>query len=97
MLTTAAMIKMGKVYENMMIDLQQNSQKLIERSKKIIMAATDVDYERASELLDASGGHVKSAILMALTGLSLTESRQLLDEKDGFIKKALIEWRSQTT
>jgi N-acetylmuramic acid 6-phosphate etherase len=93
MLTTTAMIKLGKVYENMMIDLQQNSQKLIERSKKIIMTATDVEYERASELLDASGGHVKAAILMALTGLSLEKSKQLLDKNDGFIKKALIEWR----
>lgn len=91
MLTTTAMIKQGKVFENMMIDLQQNSQKLIERSKKIIMIATDVDYEKASEYLAKTKGHVKSAILMILTGLELNEVKQLLSRNDGFIKKALIE------
>jgi N-acetylmuramic acid 6-phosphate etherase len=93
MMTTAAMIKMGKVFENMMIDLQQNSQKLVERSKKIIMIATGVDYSRAEELLVESKGHVKPAILMALTDLDLKSVRSLLDKNDGFIKKALFEWR----
>jgi N-acetylmuramic acid 6-phosphate etherase len=93
MLTTAAMIKMGKVFENMMIDLQLNSQKLIERSKKIIMIATGVDYKEAEKLLDRSRGHVKSAILMALTDLDLNVVQTLLNKNDGFIKKALFEWR----
>ena len=96
-LTTAAMIKQGKVFENMMIDLQQNSQKLIERSKKIIMTATDVDYDEADTLLRKSGGHVKSAILMALTDLDLSATKTLLVRNDGFIKKALMEWRGQKT
>ena len=94
-LTTSAMIKQGKVYENMMIDLQQNSQKLIERSKKIIMLATDVDYENASRFLEESNGHVKSAILMAMTGIDLKQAKSLLDENDGFIKKALFQWRDK--
>ena len=92
-LTTAAMIKMGKVFENMMIDLQQNSQKLIERSKKIIMIATGVDYMQAEKLLEESSGHVKSAILMALTDLDLQSVQALLEHNDGFIKKVLFEWR----
>jgi N-acetylmuramic acid 6-phosphate etherase len=92
-LTTASMIKQGKVYENMMIDLQQNSLKLVERSKKIIMLATDVDYVEATKYLDATNGHVKSAILMILTGMSKEEVGTLLDQNDGFIKKALIQWR----
>jgi N-acetylmuramic acid 6-phosphate etherase len=92
-LTTASMIKLGKVYENMMIDLQQNSQKLIERSKKIIMLATDVNYEEAEQYLKEAKGHVKSAILMSLTSLDLKGVQKLLNENDGFIKKALIEWR----
>jgi N-acetylmuramic acid 6-phosphate etherase len=92
-LTTASMIKLGKVYENMMIDLQQNSQKLIERSKKIIMIASDIDYPRAETLLKESKGHVKSAILMALTDLDLNSVQSLLAKNDGFIKKALIDWR----
>jgi N-acetylmuramic acid 6-phosphate etherase len=94
-LTTSAMIKQGKVYENMMIDLQQNSQKLIERSKKIIMLATDVNYEEASRFLGESKGHVKSAILMAMTGIDLEQAKALLEKNDGFIKKALFQWRDQ--
>jgi N-acetylmuramic acid 6-phosphate etherase len=94
-LTTSAMIKQGKVYENMMIDLQQNSQKLIERSKKIIMLATDKNYEEASHFLEKSKGHVKSAILMAITGIDLNSAKSLLDGNDGFIKKALYQWRDE--
>jgi len=96
MLTTTAMIKLGKVYENMMIDLQQNSQKLIERSKKIIMTAAEVDYNQATRLLEEADGHVKSAILMALTDLTLTESRALLEKNEGFIKRALFAWREKS-
>jgi len=95
-LTTSAMIKLGKVYGNMMIDLQQNNLKLVERSKKIIMMATGIEYPEASQFLDDSKGHVKSAILMALTGLSLDESKQLLSENDGFIKKALNTHKEST-
>jgi N-acetylmuramic acid 6-phosphate etherase len=94
-ITTSAMIKQGKVFENMMIDLQQNSQKLIERSKRIIMMATDINYEEASHFLAESKGHVKSAILMAMTGLDLERSRSLLNDNDGFIKKALFKWREK--
>ena len=94
-LTTTAMIKQGKIYENMMIDLQQNSQKLIERSKKIIMLATDKNYEKASRFLTESNGYVKSAILMAITGLDLETARIFLDDNDGFIKKALFQWRDE--
>lgn len=94
-LTTTAMIKQGKIYKNMMIDLQQNSQKLIERSKKIIMLATDKNYKEASHYLAESNGHVKSAILMAITGVNLKTARTFLDDNDGFIKKALFQWRDE--
>lgn len=93
-LTTASMTKQGKIFENMMIDLQQNSQKLVERSKKIIMTATDVSYKDAEILLEQSGGHVKTAILLALTSLDLASVQALLKKNDGFIKKSLIEWRT---
>jgi len=96
-LTTSAMIKLGKVYGNMMIDLQQNNLKLVERSKNIIMMATGLEYQKAAQYLDDSKGHVKSAILMALTGLSLDKSEQLLLENDGFIKKALNTHKESTT
>jgi N-acetylmuramic acid 6-phosphate etherase len=94
-LTTSAMIKLGKVYENMMIDLQQNSKKLIERSKKIIMIAADITYEEAEFYLNSTRGHVKSAILMALTKLDLEKVEKLLEKNEGFIKKALFEWQEK--
>ena len=89
LLTTTAMIKQGKIYQNMMIDLQQNSEKLIERSKKIIMIASGKTYDEATYYLLKSGGHVKTAILMALTGLDKEQAKKALQKNDGFIKKAL--------
>lgn len=96
-LTTASMIKLGKVFENMMIDLQQNSKKLVERSKKIIMIAADVSYEEAEHYLKMAKGHVKSAILMALTKLDLKTVGELLERNDGFIKKVLLEWQKKNS
>jgi N-acetylmuramic acid 6-phosphate etherase len=93
-LTTAVMIKSGKVYENMMIDLQQNSKKLVERSKKIIMIATGVGYEQAQNYLKQAKGQVKSAILMAMTNLDFQTVEKMLVKNGGFIKKALNEWQS---
>jgi len=96
MLTTTSMIKLGKVYENMMIDLQQNNLKLIERSKKIIMMASKISYKEAEFILAKSKGHVKSAILMALTNLNLDDVKSLLKKNEGFIKKAYLEWKNST-
>jgi N-acetylmuramic acid 6-phosphate etherase len=96
MLTTTAMIKQGKVYQNMMIDLQQNSLKLIERSKKIIMMAANVNYTEAERYLRISNGHVKTAILMALTGMEREKAQNLLKEQNGFIKKALKYYKQLT-
>lgn len=93
MITSIAMIKLGKVYENMMIDLQQNNLKLVERSKKIIMLAADVDYDIAASCLDKSSGHVKTAIFIALTGIDPVEAKQYIEDSDGFLKIALQKWR----
>ena len=93
MLTSVSMIKIGKVYENMMIDLQQNNKKLIERSKKIIMIAADVDYNKAAECLSAAEGHVKTAIFIALTNEDKITAKKYLNKEDGFLKKALNTWR----
>lgn len=93
MITTISMIKLGKVYENMMIDLQQNNLKLVERSKKIIMIAADVDYTKASTCLLESQGHVKTAIFLALSGSSRATAQKYLERNAGFLKKALQDWR----
>lgn len=93
MLTSISMIKIGKVYENMMIDLQLNNKKLVERSKKIIMLAADVNYNRAAKCLDLANGHVKTAIFIALTDTEPDEAKKFIDDNDGFLKKALNAWR----
>lgn len=90
MITTGAMIRQGKVYENVMVDLMLTNEKLKERAKRIIMMFTDVSYEKAAELLKESGGHVKTALLMALGDLDKQEAETLLDEHDGFIRKAFL-------
>lgn len=94
MLTTGAMIRKGKVYENVMVDLQLSNQKLEERSKRIIMMFTDADYEEAGRWLEQADGHVKTALVMALTGLSKSHAREKLQEEDGFIRKVLQEINS---
>lgn len=89
MLTTTAMIRLGKVYENMMVDLQLTSAKLVERAKRVVMMATGVDYEAAENLLSKAGGHVKSAIVIAKTGTSAEEAKGRLAKADGFVRDAL--------
>lgn len=90
MITTGAMIRQGKVYENVMVDLMLTNEKLKERAKRIIMMFTDVSYDEAAELLQESGGHVKTALLMALGGLQKQEAESLLSEHNGFIRKAFL-------
>jgi len=91
MLTTTAMIRLGKVYENMMVDLQLTNQKLVERSKRIVMMATGVDYDRAAEVLTQAHGHVKSAIVMIKANVSLEEARRRIEAANGFVRGAIGE------
>lgn len=90
MITTGAMIRQGKVYENVMVDLMLTNKKLVERAKRIIMIFTDADYNRATELLDQAGGHVKTALVMQLGNLNAEESKALLEENEGFVRKAIL-------
>lgn len=89
MLTTTAMIRMGKVYENMMIDLQMTNKKLVERSKRIVMTIAGVNYEEASSFLQQAGGHVKTALVMIKAKVSADEAKQRLSRADGFVRKAI--------
>lgn len=89
MITTTAMIKMGKVYENMMVDLQLTNKKLIERAKRIVMIAADVDIDVAEKALIAAGNHVKTAIVIAKTGLTPGAARAKLEESNGFVRPAI--------
>ena len=89
MITTASMIKLGKIYENMMVDLQLTNKKLVERAKRILMITTGVERRAAEDLLKKTSGHVKTAIVMAKTGLSADDARKRLDENDGFVRSAI--------
>ena len=89
MISTAAMIRLGKVYGNLMVDLYATSQKLQARSIRLIMMVTDLPYTQARELLDRAGGSVKVALAMHLGGWSAEEARKRLEAADGFLRRAL--------
>ncbi len=89
MLTTASMVQLGKVYENMMVDLQLTNNKLVDRAKRIIVMATGVEYAVAEEALEKSGGHVKTAIVMVARNISRDEATQCLVEAAGFVRRAI--------
>jgi len=89
MLTTTAMIQLGKVYENMMVDLKMNSRKLEERAKRVIMIATGIDYNGASKILKQSKGHVKTAIVMIKANVSAVEAKKRLKKTNGFVRQAI--------
>lgn len=89
MLTTAAMIRLGKVYENMMVDLQMTNKKLVERSRRTIMTVTGLPYGDAMQLLENADGHVKTALVMELAGVTTEEALLRLERAKGFVRKAI--------
>ncbi|MBE2896304.1 N-acetylmuramic acid 6-phosphate etherase [Pasteurellaceae bacterium HPA106] len=89
MLSTGAMILSGKVFGNLMVDVQPSNKKLLERQVNIVMQATDCDEAEAKAALKASNRHCKTAILMILTALDASAAKQLLQAHKGFIRKAL--------
>lgn len=89
MLTTTAFVRLGKTYENMMIDLQQTNKKLVERSKRIVMMITGVEYDEATEYLNKTDGHVKTSLVMILANVDLSEAKTRLEKADGFVRKAI--------
>ena len=89
MMSTGAMIGSGKVYQNLMVDVKPSNEKLEERSKRIIMQATDCTYEEASETFEAADHQVKLAIVMILTHSNKETATQKLTEAKGFIRETL--------
>ena len=89
MITTASMVRMGKVYENMMVDLQMTSLKLVERSRRVLMVVTGIDYDEATRVMALADGHVKTAIVMVLGDVDAGEARERLERADGFVRVAL--------
>ncbi len=89
MLTTGTMIRLGYVYGNLMVNVQPRNEKLRDRARRIVRDATGVDEARAAELLDGSGGNVRTAIVMAVRGLSRPEAESLLERHAGVVGQAL--------
>jgi N-acetylmuramic acid 6-phosphate etherase len=89
MITTTAMIRLGKVYENMMIDLQLTNQKLTERAKRIVMTITGIEYDTAAECLQKANGQVKTAIVMIKANISKDEALERLQKAGGFVRSAI--------
>ncbi|WP_040212249.1 N-acetylmuramic acid 6-phosphate etherase [Clostridium polynesiense] len=93
MLSTGAMIKLGKVYGNLMVDVQPTNEKLRVRAKRIVMLASEVDENKAEALLKETNYNVKLAIFMIESGLDKEEAERILDKNNGYIAKALKEVR----
>lgn len=89
MITTTAMVRLGKVYENMMVDLKMNSRKLEERAKRVLMIVTGVDYKTATGVLKKASGHVKTAIVMIKANVSPFEAQKRLRKANGFVRPAI--------
>lgn len=89
MLTTASMIKIGKVYGNLMVDVEATNAKLIERQVNIVIQATECERAVAEKALNACNRHCKTAIVMILANLSAEEATQTLKRNNGFIRPSL--------
>ncbi|MYU54311.1 MULTISPECIES: N-acetylmuramic acid 6-phosphate etherase [Streptomyces] len=88
-LSTAVMIKLGKTYGNLMVDVRASNEKLRARSRRIVHLATDADESTVETALDAADGEVKRAILMILAGVTADRAAGLLTDHDGRLRAAL--------
>jgi N-acetylmuramic acid 6-phosphate etherase len=88
-ITTAAMVRLGKAFENLMVDLRPTNAKLRDRACRIVTTAGGVDRAEAERLLEAAGGQVKTAIVMARTGATPDDARARIARARGHVRKAL--------
>jgi N-acetylmuramic acid 6-phosphate etherase len=89
MISTAAMVRLGKVYGNLMVDVQPTNEKLVDRAVRIVVEATGCPEDEAQRALDASERHAKTAIVMILRGVGAPEARERLARADGFVRQAI--------
>jgi N-acetylmuramic acid 6-phosphate etherase len=90
-LTTASMVRLGKTYGNLMVDLRASNEKLIGRSLRILQSLTGLNSAEATSVLDASGGELKTAIVSQRLAVSAAEARQRLQDANGRLRAALAE------
>jgi N-acetylmuramic acid 6-phosphate etherase len=91
MLSTASMIRIGKTYQNLMVDMVASNEKLVARAVRIVMQATECSAEAAADALSRTGNDAKLAILTVLTGKSVEEARAALAGAGGVLRRALAE------
>ena len=89
MITTTAMIKIGKVYDNLMVDVKPTNEKLVDRATKIISELSGCDYEKSNELLKDANNNVKLAIIMATKDVDYEKASEILEKNKGFIREDL--------
>lgn len=89
MLTTAAMIRTGKTFGNLMVDLRASNQKLLARTRRIVCQLTDLSPNDAESLLSICDGELKTAVVVHLTGSSADEARQRLSDVGGHLRRAI--------
>ncbi|MEN1967384.1 N-acetylmuramic acid 6-phosphate etherase [Lentibacillus sp. N15] len=89
MITTTSMIKIGKVYENLMVDLKVSNNKLKERAKSIVSSITGVSSEESEDILETTDYKVKPAIVMIKTGVTHLAAKKYIDQANGFVRQAI--------
>ena len=90
MLSTGAMVRLGYVYGNLMVNLHQKNRKLAERAVGIVERAAEVDREQARRVLKAAGGSVATAIVMQVAGVKKSSAERLLGAAGGNVRKAIM-------
>ena len=89
MISTTVMVKLGKVYQNMMVDVKTNNNKLMQRACRIVMELGEVNKKEASDLLIKTGNQIKIAVLMAKFGINLESAKKRLESVDGYLDQIL--------
>ncbi|HEY0809205.1 MAG TPA: N-acetylmuramic acid 6-phosphate etherase, partial [Longimicrobiales bacterium] len=88
-ITTSSMVLLGKVFGNLMVDLQVTCQKLQDRGERILMETTGVERDTATDLLERADGHVKTAIVMSKLGVDQDEARKRLHDSDDVLVRVV--------
>ncbi|WP_113633067.1 N-acetylmuramic acid 6-phosphate etherase [Pectobacterium peruviense] len=90
MISTGVMVKLGKVYQNLMVDVKATNVKLLDRACRIVVEATGADLDRARQALVQSDNDVKPAILMLLANIDVEVARERLKQHNGYLREALL-------
>ena len=89
MISTATMVRSGKAYQNLMVDVMQTNEKLVVRAQNIVMEATGCDRQTAAEKIAQAGGNAKTAITMILADCGVEEAKRRLEKANGHVREAI--------